>query len=60
MMKSDVLEFFGGPKNTADALGLSPASVSQWGEEIPPLRAFQIELLTNGALKNTDTKNKAA
>jgi len=60
MRKEDVLKYFGGPKKTADALGISTASVSQWGKVIPLLRAFQIEQLTNGKLKNDDDASEAA
>ncbi|MBV1842220.1 Cro/CI family transcriptional regulator [Photobacterium ganghwense] len=60
MLKAEVLKFFGGPKNTAEALGISPASVSQWGETIPLLRAYQVEQITNGALKREPDPNKAA
>ena len=45
------VEHFKGKSKLANALGINPASVSQWGEDVPELRAYQIERLTDGALK---------
>ena len=50
MKKQDAIHYFGSAANLARALGISKPSVSQWGEYIPPLRAFQIEKLTHGQL----------
>lgn len=58
MKKKTVIEHFGGVLATAKALGITSQSVSQWPEEIPELRAFQIERLTNGLL--TVAANDAA
>ncbi|MFG0453603.1 Cro/CI family transcriptional regulator [Shewanella sp. YQ_9] len=41
----------------ANALGISKSSVSQWGEHVPPLRAYQLERITNGQLKADDSQN---
>ena len=50
-MKKDVaIKHFGGASRLAEALKVKPASVSQWGEEIPELRAYQIERITGGKL----------
>ncbi|MGU5865580.1 Cro/CI family transcriptional regulator [Aeromonas caviae] len=51
MNKSDVLSYFGGVAATAKALGISHVAVSKWGNTIPQGRAYQIEVLTGGALK---------
>jgi len=51
MLKKDVLKHFGTQEKIASALGLKQASVSRWGENIPRLRAFEIERLTKGKLK---------
>ncbi|MCU7976123.1 Cro/CI family transcriptional regulator [Shewanella sp. SW36] len=51
MKKTDVLNFFGGTAATAAALNIKSPSVSGWGEDVPELRAYQIERLTHGALK---------
>jgi len=50
MLKAEAIEFFGSSKNLADALSVTKGSVSQWGEEIPELRAYQIERITGGKL----------
>ncbi|NJI85524.1 Cro/CI family transcriptional regulator [Shewanella sp. Iso12] len=41
----------------AKALGITKSSVSQWGEHVPPLRAYQLERITNGQLKTDDALN---
>jgi len=51
MNKGDVLSYFGGVAATAKALGISHAAVVKWGDTIPQGRAYQIEVLTGGALK---------
>lgn len=51
MKKSDALSHFGGVIATANALGISHAAVSKWSDEIPMLRAYEIERLTEGQLK---------
>lgn len=50
MKKSEAIAHFGTQTQLAKALGITHSSVSQWGEEIPELRAFQIERLTEGQL----------
>lgn len=51
MKKSDVLQHFKQGKVLAEKLGISEAAVSQWGEDVPPVRQYQIEVITKGALK---------
>jgi DNA-binding transcriptional regulator YdaS (Cro superfamily) len=51
MKKKIAVDHFKGKSNLAKALGISPASVSQWPDDIPELRAYQIERLTKGKLK---------
>jgi DNA-binding transcriptional regulator YdaS (Cro superfamily) len=51
MKKKIAVDHFKGKSNLAKALGISPASVSQWPDDVPELRAYQIERLTNGKLK---------
>jgi len=50
MKTSDVVAYFGTQELVAEALGISQAAVSQWGEDVPELRAFQLERITNGKL----------
>ncbi|PKG79859.1 Cro/Cl family transcriptional regulator [Shewanella sp. Actino-trap-3] len=51
MKKQIAVDHFKGKSKLAKALGISPASVSQWPDDVPELRAYQIERLTNGKLK---------
>lgn len=51
MDKAKVVEFFGSQKAMAKKLRTSQPSISKWGDDIPELRKFQIEVLTEGAFK---------
>lgn len=49
----EIISFFGGKSGLAKALGVDPAAVSQWvaADHIPPLRAIEIEIKSNGKFK---------
>lgn len=51
MKVKKVAAFFGGKKKLADALGIYPSAVTQWGEDIPLGRQYQIEVMTEGKFK---------
>ena len=53
---NEVVKHFGGQYRLAGALNVSSAAVCLWikGEKIPPLRAIQIEELTDGKFKAKD------
>ncbi len=51
MKTADVITHFGGITPLAKAIGVKTQAISQWGEIVPELRAYQIEVLTGGALK---------
>ena len=51
MKKQKAISHFGTAAALAKNLGISRQSVSKWGEDVPPLRAFEIERLTSGELK---------
>jgi len=53
MKTSDVADFFGSKRKLAEALGISPSAVTMWGEVVPAVRQYQIQVLTLGALKAT-------
>ncbi|SDS43247.1 Cro/CI family transcriptional regulator [Pseudomonas prosekii] len=59
MNRADAIKHFKGITPLAKALGITYEAVRQWGDEIPQLRQYQLELLTNGQLK-ADTKQSAA
>jgi DNA-binding transcriptional regulator YdaS (Cro superfamily) len=52
MRKEDVITYFGNPTKVAEALGISPAAVYQWGELIPESRAARLERITCGEEQN--------
>ncbi len=51
MKKSDVIAYFGSMTKAGEALGITKSAISQWPDDIPPLRAYEIEKLTKGKLK---------
>lgn len=52
MLKKDVIAYYGNSVSAvARALGINHAAVSQWGEVVPMLRAYQVESLTKRRLK---------
>lgn len=51
MKTVEAVAHFGNRVRLARALGIEPSAVSQWGEQPPRGRQFQIELLTRGQLK---------
>ena len=60
MTTEEAVRFFDGkPSRLAEALHISPAAVSQWGDKIPMRRQYEIERLTKGKLK-ADRNHHAA
>ena len=55
-MIKTIVEYFGGVAETARLLGVSQPAVSQWlkNNQIPPARAVQIEVLSEGKFKAAD------
>jgi len=51
MRKDEAIKHFGTAAALARALDISPASVSEWGEMVPEGRAYQLQVLTAGALR---------
>lgn len=52
MKTEDAIKHFDGKKiELAKALKISPSAVTMWGDEVPLLRQYQLERLTDGALK---------
>lgn len=51
MKTQEAAEFFGGKKKLAQALGISPSAVTMWGETVPEVRQYQIQVISNGKLK---------
>jgi DNA-binding transcriptional regulator YdaS (Cro superfamily) len=53
MKKAAAIGHFGSQAKLAAAIGVSQAAISKWPDDVPELRAYQIELLTGGELKAT-------
>jgi DNA-binding transcriptional regulator YdaS (Cro superfamily) len=51
MKVDDAIKFFGTKTAIATAIGVSKSYITHWGDDIPPLRACQIHLLTKGKVK---------
>ncbi|MGL6488002.1 Cro/CI family transcriptional regulator [Aeromonas hydrophila] len=51
MKKTDAINYFGSASELAKKLNISEAAISQWGQNVPQGRAYQIEVLTGGKLK---------
>jgi hypothetical protein len=51
MTKTEAIKHFGSISDLAKALGTTYEAVRQWGDEIPELRQYQIEVLTKGELR---------
>lgn len=54
MKRSEVIEFFGGVRAAARALGLGSATVSQWKEEVPVSRQQHVELAMEAEKKRRE------
>ena len=51
MLTKDAIEHFGSVQKVAAALGIFRSAVYQWGPNVPPRRALELEKLTKGKLK---------
>ncbi|AVH33420.1 Cro/Cl family transcriptional regulator [Vibrio fluvialis] len=51
MKTRDAIKYFGTAVALARSLGISKQSISRWGEDVPPRRAFELERITLGKLK---------
>lgn len=61
MKLEQVIRFFGSRAAVYEALGVTKAAVSQWAQSgIPPLRQYQIEVVSKGKLKADRRVKEAA
>lgn len=51
MRTEEAIAHFGGIKKLADALGVWPQVIYQWGDAPPISRQYELEVKTDGALK---------
>jgi hypothetical protein len=57
MKTQDAIQTFGSIKEIAKALGLSVQAIYAWGEDVPPLRAYQLrEIIEQRANITADDK----
>lgn len=56
MKTQDAADIFGGRKKLAEALGISPAAVSMWGETVPLTRQYQIQVISKGKLRAVEQR----
>lgn len=48
MTKAEAIAYFGNANRLAKALGIYASAVSRWGNEVPPLRVYQIKEIIGG------------
>ena len=51
MTTKEAIEYYGGVKNLAKALGVWPQTIYIWGERPPMGRQYELEVKTSGALR---------
>lgn len=51
MKRQTAIDYFGSIPKLARALKITYEAVRQWGEDVPELRQYQLEKITNGTLK---------
>lgn len=51
MRTKTAIKHFGSAAELARHLGISRQSIHDWGDEVPEGRQYQLEILTNGALR---------
>jgi transcriptional repressor of cell division inhibition gene dicB len=47
MKKIEAIDALGGTAKLARALNITPQAISQWGENVPALRAYEIQEIVN-------------
>jgi len=45
MNKTDAIQKAGNAKKLAELLGVTPAAITQWGDQVPKMRVFQLKTL---------------
>jgi hypothetical protein len=50
MKTQDAIDLFGSKVAIAEALGISKQAVTEWGDDVPLGRQYQLQVVTNGAL----------
>ena len=58
MKTKDAINYYGSGVALAKAIDCNSAAISQWGEDVPKFRAYQLQVITKGKLKAFDSKVK--
>lgn len=48
---TEAISHFGSKKKIAEVLGIHPSAVTQWGDSIPEVRQYQLQVLSKNKLK---------
>lgn len=59
MKTEDAIEHAGSAKALAELLGITPSAISQWGEEVPQPRVWQLMVLRPQWFPATESAEKA-
>jgi len=60
MKTQDAIQLMGGSaKDLADLLGITPSAISQWGENLPEKRVWQLQVLRPEWFKKSAVKEAA-
>jgi len=50
MLTNDAVQYYGGRRQLADALGITRQAVEQWGKVVAEGAAYKLQVLTKGDL----------
>lgn len=50
MKTQDAIDYYGSRDALADALGIDRSATHHWGDDVPELRQYQLQVLTGGTL----------
>lgn len=56
MRTDQAISHFGSARKLAKVLGISRQAIGQWGERVPRGRAYELQILTGGALQAEPAK----
>jgi transcriptional repressor of cell division inhibition gene dicB len=58
MKTAEALQRAGGLRPLADLLGITPSAISQWGENVPDARIWQLRVLRPDWFKSANDEHK--
>jgi len=50
MKTTDVIEYYGSIRKIAERLGLSTQAIYAWGDDVPELTGYKLQVITGGKL----------